>query len=113
MEVHKSFLFIGYENNLKDEIRDFIYGYDGEALFADSTEHAIHMLEKNKVDVVVLALHRIGDAAILNYINLYFPKIKVLIKATHEFDTIFQILNKGNYSLISDPMKLKELISYC
>jgi len=111
--MHKSFLFIGYENNLRDEIRDFIHGYDGVAHFADSTEQSIHILERNKIDIVVLSLHRIGDAAILNYIDLYFPEIKVLIKATHEFDTIFQILNKGNYSMISDPFKLKELISYC
>lgn len=111
--MKKSFLFIGYESFLKDEIKEFITNYKGEVYFANSTEQSIHLLEKYSIDIVVLALHRVGDAAVLKYINQYFPNVKVLIKATDEFDSIIKILNKGTYSYLSNPFKLKELSSYC
>ena len=110
--MKRIFLFIGYEPSLNEEIKDFMHDHEGEALFSNTVEQAIHMLDETSIDTVVLTLHKLGDAAVLKYINQYYPGVKVLIAASKEFDDIIHVFNKGKFSMLKQPLKLKELYSF-
>jgi DNA-binding NtrC family response regulator len=107
--MKRKVLFIGYEPSLNEEIKDFILTHKGEAFFTNSVEDSIHVLDEKPINTVVLTLHKLGDAAILKYINQYFPDIKVLISASKEYDDIINVFNKGRYSMLKQPFRLKEL----
>jgi DNA-binding NtrC family response regulator len=72
-------------------------------------EESIRLLDVTGIDTVVLTLHKLGDAAILKYINQYYPDIKVLISASKEYDDIIHVFNKGHYSMLKQPFRLREL----
>jgi DNA-binding NtrC family response regulator len=107
--MKRSFLFIGYEPSLYVEIMDFMHEHHGEALFSNSTEQSISTLNEFPVEAVVLTLHKLNDAAILKYINQYYPGVKVLIAASKEYDDLIDVFNKGHYSMLKQPLKLEEL----
>ncbi len=102
-------LFVGYEAPYQAEICDFLNQHGGEACFADTASIAIRILNDSHIGTVVLNLQQLGDIAVLRYINLYYPGIKVLISASNEFDDIIDIFSKGNFQLIRRPLKLQEL----
>ncbi len=105
-------LFIGYDSTLQEEIREFLKDRDGDAQFSDTTDRSIRILSENPVDTVVLSMHSLGDAAILKYINQYYPDIRVLISANKEFDDIINVFNKGRFGLLKQPLKLEDLSDY-
>ena len=107
--MQKKVLFIGYDPALQEEIREFIKERGDDALFCDSTEQAIKTLDNNTVNTVSLSIRTLTDAAILKYINQYYPDIHVLISATREFDEIIDAFNKGHYSMLKQPLKMAEL----
>ena len=110
--MKRSYLFIGYEPSIKEELTDFILNKGGKIYFANSREESIDILTGTKIDTVILLLHKLRDAAILKYINQYYPEIKVLISATKEYDDIINVFNKGSFSILNQPLKLKELSSF-
>ena len=110
--MKRNILFIGYEPSLNEEIKDFIVHRHGEAFFSNSIEQSIHILDESTISTVVLTLHKLGDAAILKYINQYYPGVKVLISASKEYDDIIHVFNKGNFSMLKQPLKLEELNSF-
>jgi hypothetical protein len=110
--MKRTFLFIGYESSMYDEIADFIHERDGDVFFSDSIEQSIHVLDEAPIDTVILTLHKLGDAAILKYINQYYPDVKVLISASKEYDDIIHVFNIGKFSLLREPLKLKELNTF-
>ena len=107
--MKRKVLFIGYEPSLNEEIQDYILTHEGEAFFTTTVEESIHVLDESSINTVVLTLHKLGDAAILKYINQYFPDIKVLISASKEYDDIINVFNKGRYSMLKQPFRLREL----
>lgn len=110
--MKRSFLFIGYESYLYDEIEDFIHEREGDVFFSSSIDQSIHVLDEAHVDTVILTLHKLGDAAILRYINKYYPGVKVLVSASKEYNDIIHTFHKGNFSVLKDPLKLKELNAF-
>jgi DNA-binding NtrC family response regulator len=108
--MKRNFLFIGYDSPVESEIGEYIRDRRSAAHFAHSNEQAIHMLDEFPIDVVVITLHKLEDAAILKYINQYYQEIKVLVAASKEFDDIIKVFNQGNYSMLRQPLKLEELM---
>jgi DNA-binding NtrC family response regulator len=101
-------LFIGYGSSVQ-EIQEFLESRDSIALFAQSTEDAIHILDEKPVKTVVLSIHELNDAAILKYINQYYPDKEVIISAGREYNEIIDVLSKGHFSVLKQPLKLKDL----
>jgi DNA-binding NtrC family response regulator len=101
-------MFIGYGSNIQ-EIQEFLEGRNSIALFAQSTEEAIHILDEKDVSTVVLSIHQLNDAAILKYINQYYPEKEVIISASREYNEIIDLLSKGHFTVMQQPMKLKDL----
>ena len=107
--MKRQVLFVGYDNSNQAEISAFLDSHEGEARFAVSTDMAIQMLEAEPISAVVLKIRQLNDAAILQYINRYYPEIKVLVSAGQRFDNIINIFSRGNFKLLHQPLKLKEL----
>jgi hypothetical protein len=102
-------LFQLRENATDTEIREFTEGSGNKVYISHTTEDSIAQLNQHPIDKAVVSLKSINDAAILKYLNDYYPKIRVLVIANKEFDAIISIFNKVNYSIIHEPLKLSEL----
>ncbi len=93
------------------EIKEFTEGNGNKVYLSHNTEDSIAQLSKHRFDKAVVSLKNINDAAILKYLNDYYPHIKVVVIANKAFDDILSIFNKVNYSVIHEPLQLSELKS--
>ncbi len=103
-------VFFQIKNNTADkEILEFIEGEGNKVFISHSTEESIHILSNHNIQKAVISLHSLKDAAILKYLNDYYPDIKVVVIASKEYDNIISVFQKSNYSVIHEPLKLSEL----
>ena len=102
-------LFIHYDPGIKEEIDEFLMTQKGTGFFAENTEHAIRILNETAIDLVVLKITNLRDAAILKYINDYYKDLEVYIMASKEYDDIISVFSKGHYKLFPQPLKISEL----
>ena len=107
--MKRQILFVGYDDLLQPEISEFLSRHGGVARFAGTASMAIRILGDHPISTVVLSMHQFGDAAILQYLNDFYPDIKILVSATKDFDDAMNAFSKGNFSLLDSPMKLEEL----
>lgn len=91
------------------EIIEFTEGKGTNVYISHSTEDSITHLNNQQFEKAVVSLKSIQDAAILKYLNDYYPDIKVVVIANKAFDDILSIFQKGNYSVIHEPLQLTEL----
>lgn len=97
------------ETSTDREIREFTETKDDQVFISHSTEESIYILSRNIIDKAVISIKGLKDAAILKYINEYYPESEVVVIANKEFDDIISIFQKGNYSVIHEPLRLSEL----
>lgn len=107
--MKRQVLFIGFDSQKCVEISDFAKHHDAIPYFANSTEQAIRALDNHTFASVVLNMQKLADAAILRYINLHKPEIKVLITTSEEFDNIINIFSNGHFRVVKTPLRLGEL----
>jgi DNA-binding NtrC family response regulator len=107
--MKRQVLFVGYDISHRSEISAFLDSRLYEARFAGSADMVIQLLESEKISAVVLKMHQLNDAAILKYINKYYPEIKVLVFAGRKFDNFIHMISRGNFRLLPQPLKLREL----
>ena len=99
------------ETETDTEIREFTEGNGNRVYISHTTSESIAQLSALDVDKAVVSLKSLQDAAILKYLNDYYPEIKVVVIANKTFDDILSIFQKANYSVIHEPLKLSELKS--
>ena len=99
------------ENATDKEIKEFTEGNGNIVYVSHSTEESISQLNKQSFERAVVSLKSLQDAAILKYLNDYYPEITVVVIANKTFDDIISIFNKANYLVIHEPLKLSELKS--
>ncbi len=97
------------ETSADNEFRDFTEGNGNLITISHSTEESINELSNNHYEQAVVSLKSMQDAAILKYLNDYYPEVKVVVIANKVFDDIISIFQKVNYSVIHEPLKLSEL----
>lgn len=97
------------ESSTDDEIRDFTEAEGNQITISHSTEESINELSSHHFEQAVVSLKSIQDAAILKYLNDYYPDVKIVVIANKAFDEIISIFHKVNYSVIHEPLKLSEL----
>ncbi|MCF8379467.1 MAG: hypothetical protein K9H49_07820 [Bacteroidales bacterium] len=97
------------DNSFDREINEFIEGGGNRILISHSTEESIHYLSVHTVHKAVISLKNLKDAAILKYINDYYPAIEVVVIANKTFDDVISIFQKSTYSVIHEPLRLSEL----
>ena len=91
------------------EIKDFTESNGNIVYISHSTEESISQLNTQSIEKAVVSLKSLQDAAILKYLNDYYPDIKVVVIANKTFDDIISIFHKVNYSVIHEPLQLSEL----
>ena len=97
------------DSTTDQEILEFIEGEGNKVFISHSTEESISILSERNFEKAVISLQSLKDAAILKYLNDYYPDIKVVVIANKEYDNIISIFQKTNYSVIHEPLKLSEL----
>ena len=103
-------VFFQINNSTTDqEILEFIEGEGNKVFISHSTEESISILSERNFEKAVISLQSLKDAAILKYLNDYYPHIKVVVIASKEFDDVISIFQKSNYSVIHEPLRLAEL----
>lgn len=103
-------VFFQIKNSTADkEILEFIEGKGNKVYISHSTEESISILSNHDIQKAVISLHSLKDAAILKYLNDYYPEIKVVVIANKEYDDIISVFQKTNYSVMHEPLKLSEL----
>jgi DNA-binding NtrC family response regulator len=102
-------LFVHYDPEIQTEINEFLKLRDAKIYFSINTEETIHILNDKAIEMVVLKINNMKDAAILKYINDSYKELEVLVMASKEYDEIISVFNKGRFELFSQPLKLSEL----
>lgn len=102
-------LFIGYDRSLEPELLDYAHDKLSEAHFAHSDEQAINILGRYEINAVIITLRKPGDAAIMNYINKYYKDIRLLVTVSKALSDLIKVFSEGNYSVLTEPFKLKDL----
>ncbi len=110
--VTTKFLFIGYDNSTGSEIGEYLEGQSARAFFAASGEEAIRIMDKFRIHNVVIALRKQEDFNVLNYINKYYRDTNVIVSASKAINELIVLLNRGKFSLLSQPLKLEDLKQY-
>ena len=106
------FLFIGYDHSTGSEIGEYLKGKSARSFFAGNSEEAIRIMDRFRIDNVVITLRRQEDFGILNYINQYYNDINVIVTASKAINELITLLERGKFSLLSQPLKLEDLKRY-
>lgn len=91
------------------EIREFTEEQGDNLHISHSTEESINILSIKSIQEAIVSLKCLRDAAILKYLNDYYPQVKITVIANKTFDDVISIFQKSNYSVIHEPLKLDEL----
>lgn len=91
------------------EIREFTEEEGNDVYIAHSTEESIAHLSRAPIDKAIISLKGLNDAAILQYLNTYYPGIEIVVIANKTFDNLISIFRKVNYSVIQEPLRLADL----
>jgi DNA-binding NtrC family response regulator len=102
-------LFIHHDQEIQSEIDDFLQTHQDNCFFSRNTEETIRILDNNPIDLVVLIISHMRDAAVLKYINDHYKDVEVLLVASEEYDEIISLFSGSQYVTIRLPLKLKEL----
>ena len=95
--------------SLDQEISEMLERNIDHIYIAHSIEESINVLSSSAIQKAVVSLKTIQDAAILKYMNDYYPQVKVVVIANDIFDEVISIFQKSNYSVIHEPLDLSEL----
>ena len=93
------------------EIREFTQGKNREVFITHSPEDSVKVLSQVTIDEAVISIKGLKDAAILKYINDYYPKTKVTVIINKVFEDVLAIFQHSDYTVIHEPLKLSELKS--
>ena len=102
-------LFIHHDPEIQAEIDDFMVTPNDNCFFCRNTEETIRILDTQQIDLVVLIITHMRDAAVLKYINDNYKELEVLLMATEEYDEIIALFSECQYQVIRLPAKLKEM----
>lgn len=103
-------VFFQIQNSTADkEILEYIEGEGNKVYISHSPEESISILSNHDIQKAVISLQSLKDAAILKYLNDYYPDINVVVIANKEYDNIISVFQKTNYSVMHEPLKLSEL----
>jgi DNA-binding response OmpR family regulator len=102
-------LFIHHDPEIQTEIDDFMNTKKNHCFYSRNTEESIRILNDNPIDLVVLVINHMRDAAVLKYINDNYNNLEVLLVATEEYDEIILLFSTHQYKIVRLPLKLKEL----
>ncbi len=102
-------LFIHHDPEIQSEIDDFLQTNKDNCFFSHNTESTIRILNDHPIDLAVLIINHMRDAAVLKYINDNYKELEVLLMASEEYDEIISLFSECQYKTVRMPLKLKDL----
>jgi DNA-binding NtrC family response regulator len=102
-------LFIHHDPEIQSEIDDFLRSQKDNCFFSRNTEDTIRILNDHPIDMAVLIINHMRDAAVLKYINDHYENLEVLLIASEEFDEIISLFSEHQYKTVRLPLKLRDL----
>jgi DNA-binding NtrC family response regulator len=102
-------LFIHHDPEIQKEIDDFLNDNKDVCFFSRNTNDTIKILNEHPIDMVVLIINHMRDAAVLKYINDNYKNLEVMLVASEEYDEIISLFSERQYKTFRLPMKLKDL----
>ena len=104
-------LFINSDLEAQEEVDDYLRLHKCQAFFSKTTEQAIQALNNYDIELIILQIKTLRDAAILKYINVNYQHIEILLLASDEYDDIITVFSKCRYKLFRQSMPMEELMS--
>jgi DNA-binding NtrC family response regulator len=102
-------LFIHHDPGIQSEFDNFLTPEKHTTFFSNNTEGTIRVLNDHPIDLVILLINHMRDAAVLKYINDNYKELEVLLIASEEYDEIISLFCEYQYKTIRMPLKLKDL----
>jgi DNA-binding NtrC family response regulator len=102
-------LFIHHDQEVQSEIDEFLRNHKDVCFFSRNTNDTIRILNEHPIDLVVLIIHHMRDAAVLKYLNDNYKDLEVLLMASEEYDEIISLFSERQYKTFRLPLKLKDL----
>lgn len=102
-------LFIHHDPEIQSEIDEFLHSHKDVCYFSRNTNDTIRILNDHQIDLVVLIINHMRDAAVLKYINDNYKGLEVLLMASEEYDEIISLFSECQYKTFRLPLKLKDL----
>ena len=91
------------------EIEDMIKKIESKIYFAKTILDAIKIVEEICIDTVLINITSISDIGFIKYINDNYDRILVYISSDKPFEEAISIVRTGKYTLLHNPVLLKEL----
>ena len=107
--MKRSLLFIGYDAQVEQEIRESLCDKVSECFFVQTPVDAIRTVDDHAVDCVVLNFSAFSDASLIRYFGQYHPGIRLVLSASREFDEVISIFSESTYSRLPRPFRLEQL----
>lgn len=94
---------------MENEIKEFFQREKANTYFADSSESAIDILNKKKINILIFDFNSLLDTVLLKYIENYYKNVKVIISADSYMQNAISVFRNNHFILLDDPLKLTEL----
>ena len=102
-------LFIHHDPEIQKEIDEFLRNQKDVCFFSKNTNDTIQILNDHPIDLVVLIINHMRDAAVLKYINDNYKNLEVMLVASEEYDEIISLFSECQYKTFRLPLKLNDL----
>ena len=103
-------LFINHNPDVQTEIDDFRLSCQDTCFFSINTTETIRILEEHSIDLVIMIINHIRDAAVLKYLSDNRGDIEVLLLASEEYDEIITLFCASQYRIHRLPVQYKNLL---
>ncbi len=97
--------------NTKEPVDDLIQDSNKNIFFATSTEEAIRILNERKIDKIFMELNILEEINFIEYVNKYFPTVKILIITNTYNENLLEAIKNGMYSILKEPLNIKTILS--
>lgn len=102
-------LFINIDSSKRSEFNEFAAGINSNNFYSSSTEESIILLNKHKINKVVLRIMKLTDISIMKYIDDYYKDLDLLVCARKDFDEAITIFTNVHFTKIKNPLELNDL----
>ncbi|MEI7897212.1 MAG: hypothetical protein WCJ26_09265 [bacterium] len=104
-------LFIHHKPDIHSEVVNYLVSPMDTCFFSRNTTETIKVLGDHQVDLVIMIITNIRDAAVLKYINDNHSELEVLLVADEEYDEIITLFCDSQYTICRLPLELKLLLT--
>lgn len=93
-------LIVNQTQPLFDQLQNFLLDATNSVLTADSLPQVSNLLITQHIQTVSLQVERLEDIAILRYINIHHPGVRVMLIAREETRELISAIQTGHYSFL-------------